>query len=63
MENNPLGQHTANQFSKLCALRGISGVNVEWKDAERAYYINGEKIGESIEGCYKWLNRQPGVKP
>ena len=62
-ENNPFGQQTANNFSKLCALRGISGVDVEWRDRENAYFINGQRMGQSIDFCYEWLNKQPEVKP
>lgn len=53
---------TARSFSTLAALRGVN-VRVEWRDEEKSYYCNGEKCGESIHGCYDWLNRQPNVKP
>ncbi len=54
--------NTANKFSELCALRGITA-RVEWRAEEMSYYCNGERCGPSIDGCYDWLNKQPGVKP
>lgn len=54
--------NTANSFSRLAAQRGVQA-SVEWRDEEKSYYCNGEKCGESIHGCYDWLNRQPNVKP
>lgn len=59
---NNLCTDTANNFSKLAALRGVTA-RVEWRDEEKSYYCNDEKCGESIHGCYDWLNRQPNVKP
>jgi hypothetical protein len=62
MTTNPWGNNTANKFGELCAIRGVVA-DVEWRDRENSYYINGEKMGQSIQGCFDWLEAKVGTSP
>ena len=57
---NAVCNRTAENYAKLCELRGVTA-KIEW-DGEQ-YLANGEPCGPSVHGLYDWLNRQPGVKP
>jgi len=54
-------RRTANKFSRLAALRGITAdIDIS---SDGHYVANGIDCGCSVHGLYDWLNRQPGVLP
>ncbi len=54
-------QSTANAFSRLAATYGLSGVCLDCR--ADGYYVNGERLGQSIHCAYAWMKRQPGYNP
>lgn len=61
-ENNPWGVNTANNLSRLAAACGLPTTAVEWRDADNAFYVNGERMGQSAQGVMEWIHKHPACR-